>query len=98
MILELLGATYLLINVFATVIIAASCVCESIHDNKNLLFYPYIINMLEDKLNKAGIIIVLIILSIIFGPAIIIYFTISAAMQLVVILWKSFCRLFRKEQ
>ena len=78
MILELLGAIYLLINVVATVIIAGCCVCESIHDNKNLLFYPYIINMLEDKLNKAGIIIVLIILSIIFGPAIIIYFTINS--------------------
>lgn len=96
MILEFLDIIYLLINVFAIVMIAASCICESIHDSKNLLFYPYIINMLKDKLNKAGIIIVLIIISIIIGPAIIMYFIISAIMQLAVLLWKGFCRLFRK--
>lgn len=96
MILELLDEIYLLMNIFAIVMIAACCVCESIHDNKNLLFYPYITNMLKDKLNKAGIIIVLITISIILGPAIIMYFIISAAMQLVVLLWRGFCKLFRK--
>lgn len=97
MILELLDMLYLLMNIFALIMIAGCCVCESIHDNKNLLFYPYIINMLNDKLNKAGIIIVLIIISIILGPAIIMYFIISAVMQLAVILWRGFCRLFRKK-
>lgn len=96
MILELLDEIYLLMNIVALVIIAGCCVCESLHDSKNLLFYPYIISLLKDKLNKAGIIIVLIIISIIFGPAIIMYFIISAVMQLAVILWKGFCRLFRK--
>lgn len=96
MILEILDVLYLLMNIFALIMIAGCCVCESIHDNKNLLFYPYIINMLNDKLNKAGIIIVLIIISIILGPAIIMYFIISAVMQLAVILWRGFCRLFRK--
>lgn len=96
MILEILDVLYLLLNIFALVMIAGCCICESIHDSKNLLFYPYIINMLKDKLNKAGIIIVLIIISIILGPAIIMYFIISAAIQLVVLLWRGFCRLFRK--
>ncbi len=96
MILELLDEIYLLINIFALIMIAGCCVCESLHDSKNLLFYPYIINMLNDKLNKAGIIIVLIIISIILGPAIIMYFIISAVMQLAVMLWKGFCKLFRK--
>ena len=96
MILELLDEIYPLINIFALIMIAGCCVCESLHDSKNLLFYPYIINMLNDKLNKAGIIIVLIIISIILGPAIIMYFIISAVMQLAVMLWKGFCKLFRK--
>ena len=96
MILEILDELYLLMNIFALIMIAGCCVCESLHDSKNLLFYPYIINLLKDKLNKAGIIIVLIIISIIFGPAIIMFFIISAVMQLVVMLWNGFCRLFRK--
>lgn len=97
MILELLDMIYILINILALVIIAGCCLYNSIDDNKNLLLYPYIINRLKDKLNKAGIIIVLIIISIIFGPAIIMYFTISAVIQLAVLMWRGFCRLFRKK-
>lgn len=96
--LEVLIMFYALMNVpVASVIVTALCINESEYNKCNLLFWPLLVNSLQEKLNKTGTIVATIFISIFFAPAIIVYFVVGSLVGLIYLVCKGFCKLFKRK-
>ena len=66
-------------------------------DESTILIYPYLIYCLREKLNITGTIITIILFSVFFAPALIIYFTALCLLAICYFSIKGFIKIFERK-
>lgn len=85
-----------LVNIFGLMGITVASCSETDFDLYNLLFFPIFIGALREKLNKIGTVLVTVLFSLLFMPALILYFVGLCVVALGSVLVKCFIWLFRR--
>ena len=97
-ILKSLFILWFLLNIpFGILGIVISCFTYAEFDKTNIFLYPFLIETLREKLNKVGTTIVVVLFSIFFMPAIIIYFILLGILAIGYLIVKGFIRIFERK-
>ena len=83
----------------ATVVVTVQCISnlEYYEDKRVLLFWPLLVWSLREKLTKTGTAIATIFISVLFAPAIVVYFIVGSAGGLIYLICTGFCKLFKRK-
>ena len=98
-ILNLFFALFIFLNAFGVYVIGVACTVNATENNDftYIWFYPLLIEVLREKLNIVGTIIITILLSVILMPAIILYFIVLAVIAFGYLEIKLFYKLFARK-
>ncbi len=88
---------YLLLNIVGIYVITICSAFNAEYDKRNILFYPLLIDSLGENLNKAGIIIATIFISLFLAPAITLYFVGLIFVGLGHLFTKGFIKIFKRK-
>lgn len=97
MFLDCLFIFWFLLNFVATFVIIISCLSATEFDKLSVLLYPILVFELREKLNIAGTVIVTVLFSIFFLPAIIVYFIILLILAVAYLIVKCFIKIFGRK-
>jgi hypothetical protein len=87
---------YMLMNIAATYVLVIGCFANLEYDGNNILIFPLIVEKLRERLNIAGTVIITSLFTIIFLPAIIIYFVVFGILVLSLVVGKLFLQVFER--
>ena len=87
---------YMLMNIAATYVLVIGCFASLEYDSNNILIFPLIVEKLRERLNIAGTVIITSLFTIIFLPAIIIYFVVFGILVLSLVVGKLFLQVFER--
>jgi hypothetical protein len=90
---------WVFLQIPSTVVISAQCISnlEYYEDKRVLLFWPLLVWSLREKLTTAGTVIATIFISILFAPAIVVYFIIGSFVGLIYLICTGFVKLFKRK-
>ena len=97
MILDCLFIFWFLFNIVATLVIVAMCLSNAEFDKLSILLYPLLVFELREKLNITGTIIVTTLFSILFLPAIIVYFILLGILVVGYFIGTRFMKIFERK-
>ena len=87
---------YALMNIAAAYAIIIGCFANVEYDSNNLFLFPLIVEKLRERLNSAGTVIITSLFTIIFLPAIIVYFVALSILMLSLFTGKLFLLVFER--
>lgn len=96
-ILEILITFLLLFNIPTTIFIVVSCFTSAEDCIFDVLLYPLLVRTLREKLSKLGTVIATILFSIIFAPAVILYYLALLIVGLAALLIFCFMLIFKRK-
>lgn len=97
MVLDCLFIFWFLFNIVAVLVIIAMCLSNAEFDILSILLYPLLVSELRGKLNIAGTIIVTALFSILFLPAIIVYFILLGILVVGYFIGTWFIKIFKRK-
>jgi hypothetical protein len=88
-----------MLQVPAAIVIAVQCISslEYYEDKRVLLFWPLLVSSLHEKLNMPGTIIATTFISVLFVPAVALYFIVGSAVGLIYLTCTGFVKLFKHQ-
>ena len=98
MLLKILLILFWLLNIpIGLMGMSVLCFIEAESDRANILLYPLLIKNLRKKLNTVGTVIITVLFSIFFMPAIIFYFAAVCILAIGYLIVKLFIKIFKRK-
>lgn len=97
-VLKCLAIFWLIFNIpVGVMVMIVNCLSNAERKKRYILLYPLIIESLRDTLNKTGTVIVTILFSIVFAPAVCFYFLILGILIVAYLIVTGFISIFKRK-
>jgi hypothetical protein len=90
---------WVMFQIPSAIVIVVQCISnlEYYEDKRVLLFWPLLVWSLREKLTKTGTAFATTFISVLFAPAIVVYFGIGSFVGLVYLTCTGFCKVFKRK-